>query len=228
MAVAFDAVTTSDNAGSPASFSHTASGSNRLAVAMIVFQKDSTAVNGTPTYGGSNMTKFTEFDPVGAADAIGKIEIWYIVAPALLAQTVSIAWTATGDDAIIAVASFTGVDQTTPLSGAATAEGNSTTPSVAVVSGTDDLVVDVVESEGLSSTAGASQTERVDTTSGGAAGHITVTTEPGAVSVTMSETLNASAKWAKIGFNVEAVAAGLAGHGLLLSHKRNRLVQMAA
>ena len=205
MAVAFDSVTTSDNTGSPASFSHTSSGSDRLAVAMIVFQKDSTAVNGTPTYGGANMTKLTEFDPV---NAIGKIEIWYIVAPATGAQTVSIAWTATGDDAIISVASFTGVDQTTPLSGAATAEGTSNAPSVVVTSATDDLVVDVVESEAASSTPGADQTERVDTVSGGAAGHIAVTTEPGAANVSMSETLNASEKWAKIGFNIEAAAAG--------------------
>ena len=210
MAVAFDAATTSDNAGSPKTLSHTAAAGADLVVGLFKFEKDASAVNGTPTYGGVNMTKLTEFDPV---NAIGKMEIWYLVATATGAQDGVVAWTNTADDAMIAFASFTGTNQTTPLSGAATAEGESTTPSRTVASGTDDLVVDFVSVAGttLTFTPGADQTERFDLTTL-KAGSCCCTTEPGAATVTMTETISgAGGKWMQIGFNVEAVAAAAGG-----------------
>jgi hypothetical protein len=86
------------------------------------------------------------------------------------------------------VVDFSGVNQSTPLGTLATANGTNSTPSVAVTSATDELVIDFMYSGYINITAGADQTivwehDNTDNTSGGSS------TEPGTTSVTMSWTL---------------------------------------
>lgn len=205
MAATFDAATDgTSGAATSISVTHTATGTDRAAFA------GGCAVDGSPdlvssgTYGGVAMTE--RWDAVFATfyTHFGLT----LVAPATGAQTVTITFGGQNGNSSLAVVTATSVDQTTPFGTAATATGNSTTPSVAVSAATDDLVVDSVAYVGTgAATAGTGQTGRTANTSIGAEmGHAT-STEAGAASVTMSWTI-ATANWAIGGIAFKAAAAG--------------------
>lgn len=205
MAATFDAATDGvAGAGTAISVTHTATGTDRAAFA------GGGAVDGSPdlvssaTYAGSAMTE--RWDAVFATfyTHFGLT----IVAPATGAQTVTVNFGGSNGNSSLAVVTATSVDQTTPFGTAATATGNSTTPSVAVSAATDDLVVDNVVYVGTgAATAGAGQTGRTANTNVGTEfGHAT-STEAGAATVTMSWTI-ATANWAIGGIAFKAAAGG--------------------
>lgn len=214
MAVAFDAATDgTSGAASSISVTHTATGTDRAAFA------GGGAVDGSPdlvssgTYGGTGMTE--RWDAVFATfyTHFGLT----LVAPATGAQTVTVNFAGQNGNSSLAVVTATGVDQTTPFGTAATATGNSTTPSVNVSAATDDLVVDNLIYVGTgTATHGAGQTERTSNTAVGSEfGHYT-TTEAGAATVTMDHTI-ASNNWAIGGIAFKTAAATAASPKRLLT-----------
>ena len=211
MAVAFDAAS-SGSVGSSASltFAHTCTGTNlALIVDVTYYHTAARSVSGV-TYAGVAMTS------IGGITRTGfnmRTEQWKLSAPANGANNVVITMDGTTSEIQAGAISATGAHQTTAsLTGTqATAQGNSTTPSVAVTSATNEMVVDSVVADGPGSfTAGTGQTSRWSLPTGiGGAG----STEAGAASVTMSWTIT-SGEWAICGVSIkEAAAAG--GTGIL-------------
>lgn len=195
--VAFDASTTGYETGGDGvlSVSHTSTGSDRAVfagVAVVSFTPILTSAS--CTYGGSSMEE--KWDR-GFATHYGQTG-YILKGQATGAQTV----TSTLDDTTpyeqsVIVTSVTGVDQTTPVGTAASASGNSTTPSVTVTGvSSDGMVVDNIATEsGSISSVGADQTQRG--THAGAGGFMSgaSSTQPGTAGGAMSWTLAIAENW---------------------------------
>jgi hypothetical protein len=200
MAVAVDATTTDGTSlGSPQSsrtFSHTCSGSNRLLIVDVCNDEDGSAVTvSSVTYAGAALTERITV----ARGNVQRASIWYRVAPATGANDVVVTL-ASAQEFTTAARSYTGVNATTPLGTAASADANSTGPTVNVASATDELVHDVVSVNGAASyTIGAGQTQRWALTALDSS-LVTVvdsrgSTEVGAATTTMSWTLALADDW---------------------------------
>jgi len=125
---------------------------------------------------------------------------------------------------------FSGVDQTTSVSNAASENAGSAAINVSVTtnSDSDDQVVDACCGFAFSGTltVGGGQTSRIDIDTGGNV--FGMSTEGGGSTPTeMDWTLPKSGTWASSGMLINAAAgggAGPSGHGKLLSRARNKLV----
>ncbi|HEX9895911.1 MAG TPA: hypothetical protein VGA78_18410, partial [Gemmatimonadales bacterium] len=176
--------------------SHTTSGTNRLMLVGVTLNNQNSEIVSSVTYNGVGLTQVGSV--ASATDT--RVEIWRLIAPATGTNNVVITFSANViNGAKAGVATFTGVDQTTPLGTFASANGNSAGPAtVDVTSATNELVFDTVGCEGddlgtlcSSLSVGAGQTQRWNLTAAepGTSGAQTLaaaSTEPGAVSVTMS------------------------------------------
>lgn|GEM_PF-1755049 len=218
MAVAFDAVgpdaNGSDvNGAATLSWNHTCSGSNRLlvvSVAVGVVSPDTGVSISSVTYNGVSMTAVTTPVHSSGQDA-GFVQMFYLVAPATGTNTVAVTVSTTVDAITAGSVSFTGVDQSTPLTNTATNIGpggaGSTTASVSVTTQTGDMVIDGMCCGGGFGT-GSTQTNRWlrfnNTTTG--AGCAASSTATGSGSVTMSYNISQD-WWGIIGTNVSAAAA---------------------
>ncbi len=186
--LAFDATSSTSGSSTSFTFSHTTgTGADRLLLVGVSMRAGAEHVNSV-TYAGNSLTL------VGAQSngANTRMEIWRLVNPPTAANNVVVTLSASGR-AVIGAATFTGVDQTTPLGTFASATGSSTTPSVAVSSAVGELVFDTVSNAAgqTSMTPGTNQTERWDVDSGGNSTSDVRgggSTEAGAASVTMSWT----------------------------------------
>ena len=158
LAITQDAVSSaSTTAAASLTFAHTvSSGSDRLLLVEVVINKSGTTVSSV-TYGGAALTK------VGSAvNAMMDTELWYLTAPT--AGTANVVVTASGGNPGITAGatSFLGVDQTTPLGTAVTANGkkNPPSPSVTVASAAGELVISVAGvHQGTTYTTGGGQSE---------------------------------------------------------------------
>lgn len=182
----------------------TTAGSNRCGV--FLFMAGFAPAAGYPTWGGSVMT-------AGPTVARGSavIRAYVIAAPPTSASNVVTQWEGGAPaDGPYAIASFNGVDQTTPIRGGSgnTATGTSTTPSVAITSQTGDMVIDAVDLAQLLTAAGAGQTE-IGQSLGGSE-EFGASYEAGASTVTMSWSGN-SAAWSILGFSLAASGGGGGG-----------------
>jgi len=199
-AIAFNATTTDDCAVcSSLTYAHTVSGSNTFLKVGVVMNS---STNSSVTYNTVTM------NVTGDANAGGgnRARMLDLEAPSDGSNNVVVTQ-ASLDNITSDAASYTGVDQTTPVDTAATATGNSTAVTVDVSSETDDLVVDVVtwQGGGGTITAGASQTDRVNIAPANGAS-LAQSEEAGAGTVTMSWTKSASGLWGTIGVNINAAA----------------------
>lgn len=168
------------------------------------------------TYAGSNLTQLGAV--TNGTDV--RVELWGIVSPATGANNVVVTHTATGSNGrvVSGAVSLTGTDTSSPFGTPVTATGNSTSPSVSVTSGSNDMVVDTLSMINSTvsqetATVGASQTQRWNQiTANGTSNIVPVgagSTEAGAGgSTTMSWTLNNIVNWAQAGVNVAAPTAG--------------------
>ena len=201
--IAFDAAssanTTSDS--NTLSWSHTTSGSDRIMIVGVT-TRNNRAVTSV-TCGGVDLTRIRR-DVLGVD--VGT-ELWYLIAPPLGTQTVSLT---TEDDTTIeaGATTWTGVGQTaaTALGHDAGGTGLGTTASVDVASASDEVVVDVVgtQNAGATVSVGPGQTERWNQL--GTAGVGAASSEPGAATVTMSWDLAKVENW-----SISAVALLSAG-----------------
>ena len=167
--ITFDAASNSGGQSGVSSFSwnHTASGLNRLLVVGVVTSDGANLRTVTRiTYGGKALTKARN-DLSGNRDA----EIWYLANPPGGTNSVSVTLTASVDRVMGGAISFNGADQTSPLDANNGTTGDSTAPSVDVVTKTNGaVVVDSLfyrdDTTDASCTAGAGQTKQVTVTNG--------------------------------------------------------------
>ncbi len=139
-------------------WTHTASGNNRLLVVGVSWGLSTTTINSI-TYGGTAMTLIGMKS--NATNGGVNVAMYRLVAPPLGAQSISVAFSGSvGKSAIGGAVSFTGVDQTTPVGAFGSATGNGASISVSIASGPAELVLDTlaVDSNPSSLPAGTSQT----------------------------------------------------------------------
>lgn len=212
MAVAHDGaanVSVSCAGVSSQSVSKTTSGSNRCAVIHIGTAPQTADVSAV-TYGGSAATEIITLN--GGATTEELAALYRYLAPPTGSTTVQVTWDEAAYGAF-GVSSYSGVDQTTPTSGAVSTSttGVSTGITLNVSSATDDMVVDCckIYRGGGQATAGASQTQVFNTSDGSFGEYASGSYEAGASTVTMSWSWASSAGHAtQVGANLRAAASG--------------------
>ena len=227
MAVVFDAVGSGTAKAASLTFSHTCTGSDLVLLVWIASRFND--VTGA-TYNTVAMTSMGASQANTGANSY--LFGFYLANPATGPNNVVISAASSGFLAAGSV-SFTGVNQTTPVTGYTTANGSSTTPSVTAggTPGSDDMISDGVAGRvnaASTTTAGADQTEQWDVlaVAGDANQQSYGSTQAGSVSpATMSWTVGTSMSWAAGAVVVEAAAAGGGGSddlsgGILRSRMR--------
>jgi hypothetical protein len=209
MAIAVGTINTDTCSGcSSITISHnTASGDNRLLLVGLAFDNDNLETVSSVTYNSVALTSQIQINNTDDAWA----EIWTLVAPDTGTHDMVLTFsTSLLQQATVGVMSLTGVDQTTPVS--ATASDN--TPATAashtlnISSATDELVVDVLAGESLTSiTADGSQTERWNLNNGFSYGGCS--TKAGAASVDMIWSFGATDYWAHVAASLAPAVQGV-------------------
>jgi hypothetical protein len=176
-----------------------ASGDDRILIVGSSNVENSSAIPGA-TYGGVSMTVLVShrFDPRRAT-------LFYLLNPAT--GTADVVVTPFGTpDIVVGVSSYTGVDLDNPFGATTTANGTDDAPTLAQVSATNELVVDVLAvNANVTAAVGASQDERwnaIEGTGMRGAG----SSEAGAASVTMSWSLSGAGDWALVSTSLKPVA----------------------
>src|SRR5690606_15855210 len=105
---------------------------------------------------------------------------------------------------------WSGVDQTTPVSGLTNGTGSTSTPSWMVTSATGELVAQFGGQIGATSASpGSPAVERIDQQFGTTGFYGWLWEEDGAASVTINGTLSGVAEWFGTAFSIKAASAGL-------------------
>jgi hypothetical protein len=190
-----DAVSSDTSAVDTFTVSHTTSGTERLMLVGISFDPNNDEIVSSVTYNGTSLS------PVGSATYSNdtRVEIWQLVAPDTGSYDVVITFDKNlAYGAVAGVMTYTGVNQATPLGTFVGANGSSAGPAtVNVSSAADELVFDTVACETCTSlTVGGGQTERWNLSQAEYYAMGAGSTEPGAVTVTMSWTLGSADYWA--------------------------------
>ncbi|HSX28216.1 MAG TPA: hypothetical protein VLF60_02090 [Candidatus Saccharimonadales bacterium] len=207
MAIAFDAVGPSSAGTGTANttsitWNHTCTGSNLLLVVGVGVGSGLATTTTSVTYNSVSMTSAGKVYSDNQTD--GYVELFYLAGPATgsnaVVVTCSVAKDLTGGSM-----SFTGVDQSTPVTNAVTAFGTGTAPSVTVTSASGNVVIDAAVSGSAFSSSGQTLrwNKNLNVTSG--AGNSAQSTANGASSVTMSYT-TPSDWWGIVGANIVAGA----------------------
>ena len=196
-----DATSTGTSTGGSISISHTVSGSNRLMLVGVSINETSSESVSSITYNGESLT-FVGSSETGDA----RVEIWQLVAPDLGTYDVDIVFSGSTDGNTAGVMTFTGVDQSDPLSTFASGNGSSESSGlVKISSATDELVYGVIAIDDATDydvSVGAGQTEdwdlhNSDVNGGGS-------TEAGAATVGMTWSWSGSDDWAAGGVSIKA------------------------
>lgn len=201
----------SATSGSTLSVSHTTSaGANRLMLVGVSLNNNTVSNDvQSITYNGLPLSL------VGTANqnTHSRVTVYYMTAPPSGTFNVNVTLNSTlcaGCGFNVGVATFTGVDQTTPLGTFAIGNGNSVSSSATVVSTSGELIFDTVGCEACTSlTPGSGQSQLWNLTSGtGATLELGgASTENGASSVIMSWTLGVGKPWAMLAVPIKPAAA---------------------
>lgn len=204
MSVAYDTVGPSSlgtaTTGTSLSWSHTCSGTNRLLVVSINVGAASDDVETTATYNGVSMTSAGRVASNNQID--GYTQLFYLVAPATGSNTVTV--TSTLSKSLVGGSiSFTGVDQTSPVSNITTNFGSGAAPVINVTSDYGNMVVDSLcaGSNINSSNQDLRWRDNVNTASG--AGNGAQTTAPGQGTVNITYSIS-NDWWGIIAININA------------------------
>ena len=166
-----------------------AGGANRVLIVGISTRRAPTIA--TVTYGAASLTRIRRDIDTSSDETT---ELWYLVAPVIGTDTITVTQGAVFSESMVGGSvSFTGVDQTVPISNSIGATASSTTASVTVTSATNEIAVGIVSTRnGGTLTTDAAQTERwnLKPDHDGAG-----STKAGTASVTMSWGLTALAEW---------------------------------
>lgn len=199
MAIAFDAVSTGNDAADPTSltWSHTTTtDSNRVLIVATSTEADTghtaQTVSGI-TYGGVALTKVRTDYITGDTD--NGSELWYLIAPATGANNVVVTMTSAVDGLFGAAMTFSGVDQTNPIDNhTGTNTANTANPSITVniTTNVDNaMVVNICHATGSATTltADVNQTQRFNAATTGdfkSAGGTRLATTAGSYTTTWS------------------------------------------
>lgn len=217
MAVAFDAVSAvqKGTAVGSLSWSHTASGSNRVVYVTVSWLNwPSGDYTCSVTYGGTSMT---EIGSATAPTSGNRVKTFRLKNPATGSQTVAVTLAGTDDSYVVAgSSSWTGVDQTTPESAVTTNSGTGTAFSVSQAGSTaGNQVYGGMCGSYYPTGITSNQTQLwCDAERSGGNGHwggAEYTSAGGAK--TMSWAANASDYWAAMCFEILAAAGGSASAG---------------
>lgn len=203
MAISVDATTVrnmADTESGAITVSHTTTGSNRYL--LVGFLQGSTdyglTFSSAPTYGGASMAEI-----INSTNVSANVRVWVygLVAPATGANNLAFTYSgASAGRTVIAVRSFTGVDQSTPIGTAVAGTAGGGTRTVDVTSAANELVVDMgLNRSGGTLTVGAGQTQRVNQASAVGDQVGTSSDEAGAGTVTMSWTSTGDDEWVLVG-----------------------------
>jgi len=212
--VVFDSVTNGNlsttTAGSQTfNFTHTTTAAaNRLLVVGVsinIVNSATTSVTGI-TYNGVALTRLGFHNDAGITR---RVETWYLIGPAsgtnAIAVTVNVS-AAARTGIVTGAMTFSGVDQTVPLSAMVSSDGAAATFSqLDIPSGTNQIVFETVAIDrSLTVTTGTSQAQRWTVNTGAPAGNVrgAGSTNAGAASVPMSETFSAATNWSVAGASV--------------------------
>lgn len=208
-----------DAESGPITVGHPVAGSDRyLLVGFLQGSSDyGLDFSSGPTYNGASLSEL--INSVNVAANV-RVRVYGLVAPATGTNNVAFTYNAASTGrTVVAIRSFTGVNQSTPLGTlvAATAAGGTRTVNVA--SAVDELVVDMgLNRAGGTVTVGAGQTQRVNQASAVADQVGVSSDEAGAATVTMSWTSTGGDEWVLVGIPLKPAAGGgsvaLAGTGL--------------
>jgi hypothetical protein len=219
MAIAYDT-----NGGNGVALTNTrtvslaATGTDRLAVIFLRWNSGTyTALSSLTVDGGT--TGLAQVGSVVASSYAGGFQIaaYRVIAPPTSAVDYVATWGGNVEGPAMTIATYTGVDQTTPIVGStwATAEGESTGPTITVSSATGELVVAGVAATypGATATADGGQSSRILLNNyDGDESVCGISDEAGAASVTLTWTQD-SAKWL-----VGAVRLAAASGGSIVPH----------
>ncbi len=105
---------------------------NSIAIVAFAFNATSSAISGTPTYNGSNMTAVGGASFNGSSSAI---EFWYILNPTSGVNSINFAWSGAAAACQVIASSFSNVNQVSPVSNVAVNSdpGNSNTSATVTV-----------------------------------------------------------------------------------------------
>ena len=158
------------------------------------------------TYNGVNMTFLGNILNAGGNDAY--VNVYYMIDPPEGAHNVVYALLGNCTNAATAQA-WTGVDPDNPLGVPVTATGNNVTPTVAVVSEADEVVIDACAVAGFGGDTialGAGQTDIWHANAGAGASLMGATSyEAGAALNTMTWTLNNARNWATMAWALKPI-----------------------
>lgn len=184
------------------SFQHATAGTDRLMLIGVTFGGHHGSEITSVEYASSALFKVGALGNQDTSES--RAEIWALVNPDLGNHTVTVDFSSTTHVGVtIGVATFNGVDQTTPLGLFAADEGDSESPSVDVVSAAGEKVfglVAVTDSDNASISPGAGQTELWDEhlVQANGAGSL----EDGALLVATSWSLDDDDDWVAAGVSV--------------------------
>ena len=141
----------SANAGNVSSYSFSynsgTTGSNRILMVGISYRNNSSQTVSTTgvTYGGVTMTQVGTSN-VPSNTTSGRMYIYRLLNPPTGANSLAVTWSAAlTNSAVIGAVTYAGVDQTTPTGTFAAGGATSGTPTIAVASGTGQLVFGVID-----------------------------------------------------------------------------------
>jgi uncharacterized repeat protein (TIGR01451 family) len=156
-------------------------------------------------YGDSALTLGSSLNSGGGPTV--RTEVWYLVAPAVGTQTLRIQLqnVTANVDTVVGITTFQDVDQVNIGTVATTAAGNNTAPTSNIPSAAGRLVIDYMTAREanplVTAAVGGGQTSAYNANTGAATTAVlgVSSTKAGAGTVTMSYTLSASERWAKVG-----------------------------
>lgn len=204
--ILFDANSTESTQGDTSlTWSHTCTGTDRILFVAVSQFRSGAPLTVTGTYDGVSMTELSTQTYGAGGDQ--KLTVLYLVNPAsgtndIVLSVGSTSWMAA------AAASFTGVDQTTPVgTPSTTTVSSATSVSQDISSETGDMVVDFLVWYNGAHTVGADQTVRAFFDGGSADDSTLISTEAGASTVTMSHSWSAGEHAAHTAVNMNVAGA---------------------
>jgi len=141
-------------------------GANRVIVVGVLTGAGTPLTPSAVKWGGSGGVSLTQHGSTLDLGANVKLSLWRLIAPTVQTSTVYVSWAATQDEIGVLTASYTGVDQTTPLRTLATNTGSGvSTLSVNATSVASDLVLALFGwldsgNNAFTATVGGTQTSR--------------------------------------------------------------------
>lgn len=158
------------------------------------------------TYNGVSMTQIGTTQTVGGSGS-GKTSAWRLVNPAAgtnnIVATVNVPLSSATEVIMVEGSSWSLVNQTTPVSGAAQGNGASTAPSVTVVSGTGNRVIAGANGGDSFNAWAATDRNHQNVNTGTGGGNSAFSDRAGSASEAMTWGMASSDSWAAIGFSLD-------------------------